>query len=176
MNEADVIALQTIRKAAENLIPDETWEVMEKQVAEVGIRGLAGTSRAIVEGIVRKHGEPGDRGYSRLHPSDGSGGSSGGSSAGGSPMSSNQRIKEGKKLVSEGEASQSQVVAGGMKEATVKGGGLPRGSKGTVLARGVDMGGGQKGAFIGFDKPVKFKDGDFEESSNVHLVSESDLD
>jgi hypothetical protein len=189
MTDADSQALKSMKKAADGLIPAEVWETVEKQAAEVGVLGLTGTARAIVEGLVRKHGSPGDPGYANLHPSGagasaaGSGGGSeesggsggGGGGSAGSPMSSKDRTKEGKKLRDNGEANVKQITDAGMRDVKVSSPNLPKGSKGTLLATGIDMGGGKKGAYVGFSKPVTFTDGDFSESSTVHLIDASEV-
>lgn len=56
MTSADDMALAEIRKLAGDEIPEAVWDVVRNQVAEVGVRGLTGTARALVEGLVRKHG------------------------------------------------------------------------------------------------------------------------
>jgi hypothetical protein len=56
MTNADAEALKIVRQAANGLVPDDVWATVEKQVSEVGVTGLTGTARAIVEGIVRTAG------------------------------------------------------------------------------------------------------------------------
>ena len=56
MKDADFVALQTLRDAAGPSITDAVWDQVEQQVTDVGMLGLTGTARAIVEGIVRKSG------------------------------------------------------------------------------------------------------------------------
>lgn len=76
MREADLIALQQIRKAAGNVISEPVWQVIEAEVLEKGISGLSGTARLVVNGVVAKHG-----GNSHNQDSHGHGGGGGSSSS-----------------------------------------------------------------------------------------------
>jgi hypothetical protein len=60
MRESDAIFLDTLRKSVAANVDPGVWETVEKQVAEVGVLGLTGTGRALIEGLVRKHGGKGD--------------------------------------------------------------------------------------------------------------------
>jgi hypothetical protein len=73
MKPADRAALETLRKAAQCSVPEGVWAEIAKQADEVGILGLTGTARSVVESIVNKHGSPGDKSYAAMHPSSGSG-------------------------------------------------------------------------------------------------------
>jgi len=57
MVSADSVFLESLRKSVAADVDAMVWETLEKQVAEVGVLGLTGTGRALVEGLVRKHGD-----------------------------------------------------------------------------------------------------------------------
>lgn len=135
MREADALVLDTLRKGAAADVDPAIWFVVEKQVEEVGVLGLTGTARALVEGLVRKHGSPGDKGYASMHPegSGGGGGSSkgGGGTEGGAALTAMDVVRLGvdghksRKAELEAAASKSQQQ---IKDA--KGGGLQPASEG----------------------------------------------
>ena len=52
----DQLVLQALRKAAGRSVPDQVWDQITAQVERVGVRGLTGSSRTIIEDLVRKHG------------------------------------------------------------------------------------------------------------------------
>lgn len=83
MNNADLLALEQIRKAAGNAVSEPVWDMIEAEVVSKGIVGLSGTARIIVESVVRKHG-------GNSHNQNAHGGKGGGSSssAGGDPAGS----------------------------------------------------------------------------------------
>jgi hypothetical protein len=68
MDLVDRAALDTLHKAAQGNIPENVWAEVEKQADEVGVLGLTGVARAIIENLVVKHGSPKDKGYAALHP------------------------------------------------------------------------------------------------------------
>ena len=183
MRLSDEVFLETLRKSVAANVDPLVWESLEKKVDEVGIRGLTGSGRALVEGLVRKHGSHNQKVHS---PNKGGGGSTsggdaaegakGGGGSAGAPMSSTQRTAAAKDLVSSGDATKTQVVSASMKDVSMKSSsGLPEGSKGTLLATGVDMGGGRKGSLVGFSKPVKQKTSDGDEvEDTIHMVYDSD--
>lgn len=82
MREADRITLDVLKAAAPTADP-VLWAALEQQVAEVGVAGLTGSGQAFVEALVRKHMEPGDKGYASAHPNSKQGGGGGGAAAGG---------------------------------------------------------------------------------------------
>lgn len=67
MRDADALTLDMLRKGVAADVDPEVWAAVEKQVAEVGVLGLTGSARNLIEGLVQKHGSPGDPGYSSLH-------------------------------------------------------------------------------------------------------------
>lgn len=87
MREADEIFLNTIRQGVAKNVDPMVWEALEKQVDEVGVRGLTGTGRALVEGLVRKHGSHNQASHNPHRggsaSSAGGGSSEGGGSSGG---------------------------------------------------------------------------------------------
>lgn len=80
MRPVDEAALQTLRKAAGDSVDPAVWAEIEKQAEQRGIDNLTGAAALTVAALVRKHGQPGQPGYSRLHPDSKSGGGSSGSS------------------------------------------------------------------------------------------------
>lgn len=58
MNLTDRAALDSIRKAAGNAVPEGVWEIVEKQAADQGgLLALTGTAQALVQAVVVKHGK-----------------------------------------------------------------------------------------------------------------------
>jgi hypothetical protein len=53
---ADEIVLGFLREFAGSQMTPEIWGIVEKEVAQFGVRNLTGSSREIVSGLVAKHG------------------------------------------------------------------------------------------------------------------------
>jgi hypothetical protein len=86
MRASDRIFLETLRAGVGSTVDESTWGLVEKQVAESGVRGLTGSARMVVESLVAKHG--GSSHNQKTHAAGGGGGggesSSGGSNSGSS--------------------------------------------------------------------------------------------
>lgn len=189
MRESDRIFLETLRAGVGSTVDESTWGLVEKQVAESGVRGLTGSARMVVESLVAKHG--GSSHNQKTHAAGGGGGggesSSGGSKGGsggkgsvgtddppGKPMGLTQAADKVKTLRRNEAVNASQVLNADMREATVNSPNLPKGSKATVLATGIEAG-GERFAYVAFSKPTTYTFGDNKNVSDVHLVSESEL-
>lgn len=190
MNEADVIALEILRKVAGDDVPSELWAAVEKQVAEVGILGLTGTARLLVEGVVRKHG--GSSHNQKDHGRGGGGG--GGSNAGGGkaggggggqvgiegtpgkPMKLEDAAGRMNSLVRNRMVTAENALEADMREATVNSPNLPKGTKARVLAVNVDRGEGrEKLAYVAFEKPTKYENGPYKADLDVVEVPMSEI-
>ena len=187
MRESDRIFLEALRAGVGSTVDESTWGVVEKQVAESGVRGLTGSARMVVESLVAKHG--GSSHNQKTHASGGGGGesSSGGSKSGGGaggsvgtdgppgkPMGLTQAADKVKTLRRNEAVTPEQVLNADMREATVNSPNLPKGSKATVLATGIEAG-GDKFAYVAFSKPTTYTFGDNKNVSDVHMVFESEL-
>lgn len=82
MRESERIFLETLRAGVGSNVDKTTWGVVEKQVAESGVRGLTGSARMMVESLVAKHGSHNQASHNP-HAGGGGGGSSSGGSKGG---------------------------------------------------------------------------------------------
>lgn len=74
---ADDIFLETLRKGIAADVSPQIWEVVEQQVAEVGVRGLTGSAAQFIKALVVKHGTHDQKEHGAWAGS-GSGGSGGG--------------------------------------------------------------------------------------------------
>ncbi len=81
MRPVDEAAIATLRTLPTDVLDPGTLTGLEKSIERDGIDGLTGAAHAVVTALVRKHGSPGDKGYSQMHP-DSKGGGSGGSGGG----------------------------------------------------------------------------------------------
>ena len=186
MRESDRIFLETLRAGVGSTVDESTWGVVEKQVAESGVRGLTGSARMVIESLVAKHGSHNQASH---NPHTGGGGesSSGGSKSGGGsggsvgtdgppgkPMGLTQAADKVKTLRRNEAVTPEQVLNADMREATVNSPNLPKGSKATVLATGIEAG-GDRFAYVAFSKPTTYTFGDNKNVSDVHMVFESEL-
>jgi len=185
MNLADRAALDALRSTVAADVSDSVWGEVEKQSDEFGVLGLKGAARQLVHGLVLKHGSHNQQSHGRGRGgSGGTGGDSagnGGGSAGGKGGGNAAPAKaidlvaassEGKKLIAQGKANGLQMLQADMRPVKIKDSSFPEGSKGRLLASGVDMPNGGKGSYVGFAKPVKIKNGDSETTSTVHLIAD----
>jgi hypothetical protein len=188
MNPADRSLLESLQKAA---APDPVlWAAVEAEVEKAGgVRVTGGAARAVIDGLVRKHG-----GNSHDQKTHGGGGSRGGSSSsGGSGGGSGGEPAKAPSDIMVGQAAERvsgiSMETGSKKEVTpeqaftalgdVQGHkpvpvapsvGLPSGSEGRVIGYRPDN---DKQVFVAFDRPVKIGG----RTSDVHeMTAKFDFD
>jgi hypothetical protein len=137
------VTVRQMQGAADFL--DSKGDVGSEQFAPTGIGNMGSAQAKRMVDHAKKLGwkddtEPGGGGAGALAPTK--------------EPSSAQRIAQAKKLVDDGEVTQREVLNGGMRSVSVDHPDLPKGSKGTLLARSNDS---YPNAFntVGFSKPVK---------------------
>lgn len=77
MRPVDEAAIATLRSLPADILDPSTLVGLEKSIERDGIDGLTGAAHAVVTALVRKHGQPGVKGYSQMHPDSKGGGSTG---------------------------------------------------------------------------------------------------
>lgn len=128
MRPGDAEALHALQKAAGDVLPGPVWKAIEAEVEEVGMLGLTGSSRVIIDNLVAKHGDPTRPGYAAMHPRGGAAG------AASLRAHAAAKLEAGRKNLKPGDAVVVRTPAGQLGGTYVQ----RSGSKHTVNVSGID--------------------------------------